>query len=80
MSTDAKLIGSHPAFPQADTDDYEGEPGMSLRAYFAGRALTGLLATHGINLPLREVARQAVIIADAVLAELVRSQPGDEAS
>lgn len=46
-------------------------PGMSLRAYFAGQALAGLLAGHKHDDSDGEtVAEDAVGIADALIAEL----------
>lgn len=59
-------FGKHPAPPTVD--------GMSLRDWFAGQALTGLVAfdrpsgTGGHNQPIH-FARWSYAIADAILAE-----------
>ena len=50
-----------------------GEPGISIRDYFAGQALAGILAADGEyafnrNEPIR-TALQAYALADAMLAE-----------
>jgi hypothetical protein len=72
-----------PAFPPAlaitpSGDVYPGHDGMSLRDWFAGQALTGLLAStdydvnpHGFT---GNAALMAFKIADAMLAERERSQ------
>lgn len=72
-----------PAFPWLDPDKASGlpeqSPGMSLRAYFAGRAIDAamnlcLSAVRGnptSRAPtLREMAGVAVEIADALIAKL----------
>jgi hypothetical protein len=48
--------------------------GMSLRAYFAGQALQGLLPNHakGQWPDIEPLANWAVLIADAMIAELER--------
>lgn len=81
-----KHTGGH-AFP-TQSWDYDGggqvltyqEPGMSLRDWFAGLALQGLLANSGgpvqrhnergwdfVNCELKEVAYTAYAVADAML-------------
>lgn len=58
------------AFPIPNDDRpgaYSAEPGMSLRDWFAGQAMAGLLAAKGYH--LRQVAAiDAYNIADAMLA------------
>ena len=58
-----------PAFP-----NYYGNPGMSLRDYFAGQALAGILADpgrHGFNESHAEcefiIVEDAYILADAMI-------------
>ncbi len=56
-----------PAFPHRE---YESRPyyhGMSLRDYFAARALQGILANEAS--PLHEIVAAAYEIADAMLEE-----------
>ena len=54
------------------------QPGMSLRAYFAGQALTGLAAAHdsegtwAIIGCEREAAQEAIKMADMLLDELAK--------
>ena len=57
-----------PAFPTAGWCDGSKTPlGMSIRDWFAGQALVGLLASHTKNLPYVAFAAQAYGIADAML-------------
>ena len=56
------------AFPSPETDHLMGECGMSLRDYFAGQALNGMLASgHGGD--SMEFAKLAYGLADAMIAE-----------
>ncbi len=56
-----------PAFPVADTIHWDGHNGMTLRDYFAGQALAGLLADS--NASSRSLyAKDAYDLADALLA------------
>jgi len=61
-----------PAFPTSGWQESSKTPiGMSLRAWFAGQALTGLLTnydSHSNN--LTTCAKLAVLAADATLAQL----------
>lgn len=65
-----------PAFPFPAVSDidgnviYPGEDGMSLRDYFAGQALAGMIrATPGVPVLYGEMAHHAYQYADAMLAE-----------
>ena len=49
-------------------------PGMTLRAYFAGQALEGLLVKHGIGIAPGVAAKEGVAYADALLAELAKEE------
>ena len=66
-----------PAFPVAPFADANGQiqwgtAGMTLRAYFAGQALLGLLSDPN-NMSNAEVnAQGAVVSADALIAELAK--------
>lgn len=74
MSDEKKNDGGH-AFPNVyhlRTGEEISPPGMTLRDYFAGRALTGLFAfdSFGQKLSAPETfARYAYQMADAMLAE-----------
>lgn len=60
-----------PAFPMWDGDKGEDLPGMSLRDYFAGQALMGILQNRFqevAGLPKFSVAQDAYGIANAMLA------------
>lgn len=57
------------AFPIAD-GNYRHVGGMTLRQYYAGLAMQGLLAQTPKADSARVFAMQAVIAADALLAEL----------
>lgn len=54
-----------PAFPQ--THGQVQYYGMTLRDYFAAKAMQGLLADLGIRVERHELARRAYEIADAML-------------
>ncbi len=54
-----------PAFPvHRDLEEYD--PGMSLRDYYAGQALQGLLASDACA-PEKEFARRSFAMADLML-------------
>ena len=59
------------AFPLAAREGVPNTMGMSLRDYFAGQALVGLLTTLKVNPghKAKELAVDAFTIADAMLAE-----------
>jgi hypothetical protein len=72
----SKLDGG-PAFPRDNAGDYTGQDGMSLRDWFAGQALTGTLAAGAQDFEAGgKIAREAYVIADAMLA--TRNQPKKE--
>lgn len=70
-----------PAFPTAEVRDLDGNVkwtpgwGMSLRDWFAGQALAGILADHTTNPTTDAAAGHAYRFADAMLAE--RAKAGD---
>jgi len=58
------------AFPNPNRTD---QTGMTLRDYFAAKALQGLLASE-VNAPLRTFAVQAYLMADAMMEARNESQ------
>ena len=58
-----------PAFPWA-IGIHPPAPGMSLRAYFAGQALEGMLHTLPFSVSPETCAAKSVQMADALLAAL----------
>lgn len=63
---------SEPAFPVAENGYHEGQGGMSLRQYYAGLAMQGLLAYPDAvgDGTSEDLAKSAVNAADALLKEL----------
>ena len=68
------LNAGGPAFPSTITDDSLHVAGMSLRDYFAAKAMQGLVSGHFAKYghedywPRPEIASEAYEIADAMLA------------
>jgi len=60
-----------PAFPQAHDDS--GWPGMTLRDYFAAKAMQGMLADRKQVMSPSEWAANAYRMADAMLAERIKT-------
>ena len=56
-----------PAFPHDDRAEYNDRAGMTLRDYFAAKALQGLLSDSKVQAPRSEFAAEAYAIADAML-------------
>jgi len=79
----SKINDGGPAFPEAIAvspvgDVYPGMGGMSMRAYFAGQALPSVVikcvpqeCERGEAME-RMFARKAVMVADALIAELAK--------
>lgn len=65
------------AFGSDGLPSWEAAPGMTLRDWFAGQAVSGLLASEAGIAPYSQdwAAERAYLIADAMLAE--RSKAGD---
>ncbi len=61
------------AHPEFDEHGQVRPSGLSVRDYFAGQALAGLLAATGVGTPVEQYAETAYRLADAVLA--ARAQP-----
>lgn len=74
-----------PAFPQSDLSAYgmgpleKGNGGMTLRDWFAGQALTGLMSDPGLRpstlAEFSHMAERLYQVADALLA--AREKPND---
>jgi hypothetical protein len=74
MSTPNTINDGGEAFP-SNGHHHLHRPGMSLRAYFAGQALSGILAnTTAVDLSEGSVAKASVTLADALIAELNKTQ------
>ncbi|MDN7970645.1 hypothetical protein QZM91_24145 [Burkholderia multivorans] len=59
-----------PAFPEVpgECNVYQGKPGMTLRDYFAAKAMNGICASGpGLNITDAAIAREAYGITDAML-------------
>lgn len=61
-----------PAFPTTQADVERGWDGMSLRDWFAGQALAGLVANDSARGDNAQFAIVAYALADAMLAERER--------
>jgi small ligand-binding sensory domain FIST len=60
---------SDAAFPCTGNPEWEHDPGMTLRDYFAGQALAGFVAdgeTNGVS--DQSLAKQSYSLADAMLS------------
>jgi len=54
-----------PAFPLQETEDYHGQAGMSLRDYFAAKAMQGICAR--VQWSPRGIVETAYSVADAMM-------------
>lgn len=75
MSSPGPTIRHRRAFPEQQPDmNHKGDaPGMTLRQYYAGQAMTGLLATRDAdNWSAVGMAQMAVEYADALCEELAK--------
>jgi hypothetical protein len=68
------------AFPLKHADD-KFNPGMTLRDYFAGQVILGIVSNkellEGLQISLRESTRLAYELADALLIERQKYEPKD---
>lgn len=65
---DKRINDGGPAFPEnGSRGKAAGGEGMSLRDYFAAKAMQGLLAARGHYENYREIASDAYLLADAML-------------
>lgn len=72
-------LANQPAFPAQSHVKPNGEvhpfqSGMTLRQYYAGKALQGLLSDPAGNSPYERFASDAVRLADALIAELEKTK------
>ena len=64
-----KINDGGPAFPRRYTPMLEDQPGMSLRDYFAGQALTNTLICESSGKDFAKMnAEYAYLLADAMIA------------
>lgn len=63
-----------PAGPRGENEVAVPVGGMSLRAYFAGLAMNGLMADPEETGSIESIARRAVCAADALIEELEATQ------
>lgn len=68
VDANGKPLDGGRAFPSLGGPDYVKEPGMSLRDWFAGQAISALVARHRADVAWSELAPTAYRIADAMLA------------
>lgn len=62
------------AFPVVGSDFYSDSEGMTLRDYFAGQALTGILSNNSNDHKTsKDIVRESYALADEMLAERERS-------
>lgn len=61
-------IPDEPAFPVPNSANTNGQEGMTLRDYFAGQALSGMMASGDIFAP-DSAASRAYVFADSMLKE-----------
>lgn len=70
-----------PAFPHGYSAQANSMPGMSLREWYAGKALTGLVEMHhGIGVDPRATAIASVQFADALISALAEPLPLSKAT
>ncbi len=60
-------VNGGPAFPAMHFDLGDDEHGMTLRDYFAAKAMQGLTSNNNTN--AQQIAQAAYIVADAMLKE-----------
>ena len=82
--TDNVIDDGGPAFPVQWTDTHEGTIGMTKRDVFAGRSVSGIILGADIaflmgkregRITTSEAARDAVRVADSLIAELRKGVP-----
>ncbi len=58
------------AFPCPETQDNVYQSGMTLREWFAGLAMQGLMSGPSVQMDAEEIAKSSVYTADALIDEL----------
>lgn len=71
----AKELGNEKAFPLISPDGTGVNQGMTMREYFAAKAMQGLIASINVY-DYKDLATYSVSAADALLAEL--SKPSEQ--
>jgi hypothetical protein len=66
------LVNLQGGYVQIGRDQFR-DPGMSLRDYFAASAMVRMINDPAVNSSSTDIAECAYVIADAMLAERVRS-------
>lgn len=69
------------AFPRSETDTHYGAEGMTLRDYFAGQALVGILASRppSVTTCTVDIAQQSFWMADAMIERRELREPASPA-
>jgi hypothetical protein len=72
-------MNDRPAFPTQYSNEADGSTvmpseGMTLREYYAGLAMQGLLARHPFGGHTESISIDAVTLADALIAELAKEK------
>ena len=62
-------MSNSPAFPAMHFDLSEGEHGMTLRDYFAAKAMQALISEPSLKASMDEFAHRAYQIADIMMEE-----------
>lgn len=66
---------SHGYAPDVSGEGTGASPGMTLREYYAGQAIAGMLADENCNDSVENLAKGAVRCADALIAQLSAKSP-----
>lgn len=66
---DTKRNDGGQAFPRTPTDLYDGHAGMTLRQWYMGQAMVGLIANPNNGGTPAQVAKICAAVADAMLDE-----------
>lgn len=69
MSSERQIGDGGEAFPTPETENFDPMPGMSLRDWYAGQALVGLLSTGWRGRLFADVAVEAFTMAEEMLQE-----------
>ena len=67
-----KIDSNAPAFPSQNGVQYD--PGLTIRAEIASRVMAGLVCNGNLMQPRVATARESILYADALIAELNREE------